>query len=104
MPRVQSFLPSRSGRHPRGCHRIVLTYVCILCHTHMMTVKRVTANLPAGLLEQAMETTGKGITETLTEGLELVRRTRAYRKALDLRGKIELEIDLEVSRERRPRR
>jgi len=48
-----------------------------------------------------METTGKGITDTLTEGLELVRRTRAYRKAMDLRGAIDLEIDLEKSRERR---
>ena len=51
-----------------------------------------------------METTGKGITETLTEGLELVRRTGAYRKAMELRGSLEIELDLETSRERRPRR
>ncbi|HYO46287.1 MAG TPA: hypothetical protein VEY33_06310 [Gemmatimonadota bacterium] len=69
-----------------------------------MTIKRITANLPEELLEEAMETTGKGITDTLTEGLELVRRTRAHRKAMDLRGKLELEIDLEESRERRARR
>jgi hypothetical protein len=62
------------------------------------------ANLPEELLEEAMETTGKGITDTLTEGLELVRRTRAYRKAMDLRGNLALDIDLEISRERRPRR
>lgn len=67
----------------------------------MTLTKRITANLPEELLEEAMETTGKGITDTLTEGLELVRRTRAYRKAMDLRGKLELEIDLEESRERR---
>jgi hypothetical protein len=70
----------------------------------MSHVKRVTANLPGELLEEAMETTGKGITDTLTEGLELVRRTRAYRKAIALRGALRLEIDLEDSRERRPRR
>jgi len=66
--------------------------------------KRVTANLPEALLGEAMEATGKGITETLTEGLELVRRTRAWRKARELRGRIEIDLDLEVSRERRTRR
>ena len=70
----------------------------------MSEVKRITANLPEDLLEEAMETTGKGITDTLTEGLELVRRTRAYRKAVALRGNLDLRIDLEESRERRPRR
>jgi len=69
-----------------------------------MTSRRITANLPEDLLEAAMETTGKGITETLTEGLELVRRTGAYRKAMELRGALEIELDLETSRERRPRR
>jgi len=78
--------------------------ICIECHIYDMTVKRITANLPEDLLEEAMETTGKGITDTLTEGLELVRRTRAYRKAMDLRGILEIEIDLEASRERRARR
>ena len=66
-------------------------------------VKRVTANLPQDLLEGAMEVTGKGITETLIEGLERVRRSRAYEKAMALKGKIKLDIDLDESRERRRR-
>lgn len=66
----------------------------------MPTVKRITANLPEGLLEEAMQVTGKGITETLVEGLNLVRQTRAYQKAMKLKGKIRLDIDLEASRER----
>jgi hypothetical protein len=66
-----------------------------------MRARRVTANLPADLLDEALETTGKGITETLVEGLELVRRSRAWRKALALRGKIRIDLDLEASRERR---
>jgi hypothetical protein len=41
--------------------------------------------------------------ETLVAGLDLVRRTRAYAKAMALRGKIHLKIDLATSRER-PRR
>jgi hypothetical protein len=68
------------------------------------TQRRVTANLPAELLGVAMEVTGSGITETLTEGLRLVGRARAYRKALALRGRVKLEIDLTGSRERRRRR
>ena len=65
--------------------------------------RRITANLPEQLLEDAMEVTGKGITETLVEGLRLVRRARAYEKAMALRGRVNLSIDLDASRERRRR-
>jgi len=63
-------------------------------------VKRITANLPEDLLSDAMKVTRKGITGTLVEGLMLVRRARGYEKAMALRGKVELDIDLEASRER----
>ena len=66
--------------------------------------RRVTANLPVELLEAAMETTGEGITETLTEGLRRVRRSRAYPKAMALKGRLRLRVDLDTSRERRRRR
>ena len=62
--------------------------------------RRVTANLPARLLEQACQTTGKGITETLVRGLEMVRRSSAAAKARALKGRIHLDIDLAASRER----
>jgi hypothetical protein len=68
-----------------------------------MKTKRVTANLPEELLEEAMRATGKGITVTLVEGLELVARRRAYQKLLALKGKLDLELDLDRLRER-PRR
>jgi hypothetical protein len=68
-----------------------------------MKSRRVTANLPEELLDAAMEVTGRGITETLVEGLQLVRRSRAYERAMALRGTISLEVDLEESRERRRR-
>jgi len=70
----------------------------------MNQTRRVTANLPEELLEEAMRATGGGITETLTEGLRLVRRTRAYPKAMALKGKLRLRVDLDASRERRRRR
>ena len=62
--------------------------------------KRITANLPDDLLADATAVTGKGITETLIAGLELVRRSRAHARARTLRGKVQLDIDLETSRER----
>ena len=69
----------------------------------MTNAKRITANLPKDLLEEAMKVTQKGITETLVEGLRQVRRQSAYEAAMALRGKIKLDIDLEESRERRRR-
>ena len=69
----------------------------------MSRPRRVTANLPEDLLDDAMKVTRKGITETLVEGLRLVRRSRGYEKAMALRGKLHLDIDLETSRERRRR-
>jgi hypothetical protein len=66
----------------------------------MNGTRRVTANLPVELLEQATRASGKGITETLVAGLALVKRTAAARKAKALRGRIRLDIDLEASRER----
>ena len=69
----------------------------------MTSAKRITANLPRDLLEDAMNVTKKGITETLVEGLRQVRRRSAYEKAMALRGKIKLDIDLENARERRRR-
>jgi hypothetical protein len=69
----------------------------------MERARRITANLPGDLLDDAMEVTGKGITETLVEGLHLVRRTRLYDKAMALRGKVRLDVDLETARERNRR-
>lgn len=62
--------------------------------------RRVTANLPVELLEDACRATGLGITETLLEGLERVRRSGAASKARRLKGKLTLTVDREVSRER----
>ena len=64
-------------------------------------VKRVTVNLPAKLLEKAQRAANGGITETLVAGLELVAQRRAAEQALKLKGKLDLRIDLDVSRERR---
>jgi hypothetical protein len=69
----------------------------------MSKARRITANLPEDLLRDAMEVSGKGITDTLVAGLRLVRQSRAHAKAMALRGKIVLDVDLDRSRERRRR-
>lgn len=66
----------------------------------MGEARRITANLPPDLLEQACRATGKGITDTLIYGLELVRRTGAAKKAEALKGRLRIDVDLELSRER----
>jgi hypothetical protein len=66
----------------------------------MAKAKRITANLPADLLKEATAVTKEGITETLIAGLKLLKRTAAYEKAQALRGKLNLDIDVDLSRER----
>ena len=66
----------------------------------MNRTRRVTANLPVDLVEGACRVTGKGITDTLVAGLCLVKRTAAAGKAGRLRGRLHLDVDLGVSRER----
>lgn len=69
----------------------------------MGKVKRITANLPFELLREATKMTHKGITETLILGLQLVKRTTAFKKAQSLKGKLKLKIDVDTSRERTDR-
>jgi len=66
----------------------------------MNKAKRITANLPAELLKEATKVTKKGITETLVQGLQLIKRSSAYKKAKDLQGTLDIDVDLNVSRER----
>jgi hypothetical protein len=66
----------------------------------MLKIKRITANLPEDLIREATQVTQKGITETLIEGLKLVKRSAAFEKAQALKGKLNLQVDLDISRER----
>ena len=76
-------------------------YVCQYAHMNAHNaIRRITANLPAELLEQATQVTHSGITETLIQGLKLIKRTSAYEKAQSLKGNLNLEINLKESRER----
>lgn len=90
----------RAAPTPHGTLRGIDWRMYCCQYTRMTRTRRVTANLPADLLKEATEVTGKGITDTLVEGLELVRRRRVLHKATALKGKLALKIDLATSRER----
>lgn len=60
--------------------------------------RKITVNVPARVLENAVKVTGKGVTLTVIEGLEELDR-RAKRSALRaLRGKVRFELNLEDTR------
>ncbi len=80
-----------------------MDYDMYACMHQKPKIRRVTSNLPADLLEEACRVSGAGVTETLTRGLRLVKRGAALTKASRLRGRLKLDVDLLVSRER-PRR
>jgi hypothetical protein len=60
--------------------------------------KKITANIPAELLERAQEATGLGITETLVAGLLELRRSRKRSALRGLRGKVRFQLDLKTTR------
>jgi hypothetical protein len=63
--------------------------------------RKITLEVPEELLEQALASSGEGITRTVRRGLELVAAGRAYEELRQLRGKVKLGIDLEALREDR---
>jgi hypothetical protein len=69
----------------------------------MERAKRITAKVPESLLRAATQATRKNITETVVEGLRLIRRAHAYETAMALRGKVRLEVDVDEARGRRRR-
>ena len=62
--------------------------------------KKITANIPEKLLKEAQKVTGEGITETLIAGLQTLRRQIAFQEFQNLKGKLNLKIDLDQARER----
>jgi hypothetical protein len=64
--------------------------------------QKITAHVPASLLKRAQAATGKGITETVRQGLDLLAAAEAADGLRRLRGKVRLPIDLaELRRDRR---
>lgn len=68
---------------------------------HMGEMRKITAHVPADLLQRAQEATGAGVTETLRIALEQLAVSKAYAEFRKLRGKVKLSIDLDELREDR---
>ena len=64
----------------------------------MEAVRKVTANIPQDILENAQRLTGKGITLTLVEGLKALDRNARRSGLRQLRGKVRFELDLQRTR------
>ena len=68
----------------------------------MARTRKITAHVPVELLQRAQEATGKGVTETVRRGLDLLVAAEAADELRRLRGKVRLDIDLaELRRDRR---
>ncbi len=67
----------------------------------MAATRKITVEVPEGLLERAMRSSGEGVTATVRQGLALVAAGRAYDELKELRGKVRLSLDLRSLREDR---
>ena len=64
----------------------------------MSHARKITANIPQDILENAQRLTGKGITLTLVEGLKALDRNARISALRRLRGKVEFNLDLDRTR------
>lgn len=63
----------------------------------MGEMRKITAFIPVDLLENGMEITGQGVSETLREALRRMQRAEAYAALRALRGTIDLEAESGVT-------
>jgi hypothetical protein len=54
----------------------------------MESARKITVEVPAGLLEKAQRASGTGITQTIRTGLELLAASQAYDRMRQFRGKV----------------
>ena len=66
-----------------------------------MKQAKITVHVPQDLLAQAQKTTGRGITETVRQGLRLVAAGDTYRRVAALRGAVKFSLDMKRLREDR---
>jgi len=56
----------------------------------MPTARKITVEIPPDLLKRAQRASGKGITQTVRAGLELIAAADAYDRLLQMKGKVRL--------------
>jgi hypothetical protein len=68
----------------------------------MKAARKITVIVPEELVRRAKRATGLGLAPTVRKGLELVAAREAYSGLRKLRGKLDLDLDLdELRRDRR---
>lgn len=60
----------------------------------MSDTQKITAHVPVDLLRRAKAATGKGTTETIRLGLDLLAAAKAAQEVRSLRGSVRLDLDL----------
>jgi len=65
----------------------------------MNVARKITVEVPDDLIRRAQESTGEGITATVRRGLELVAAASTFDELRDLRGTVEMSLDLDELRE-----
>jgi len=65
----------------------------------MEAPRRVTVEVPAELMKRAQESTGRGVTATIRQGLELVAAAKTFDELRRMKGKVRFSIDLDELRE-----
>jgi hypothetical protein len=54
----------------------------------MEATRKITVEIPQGLLEKAQQASGTGITQTIRTGLQLLAASQAYEDLRKMRGKV----------------
>jgi len=67
----------------------------------MSEMRKITAFLPAGVLDAAQANTGQGVTETIRLALERLNHAAWCQRMLELEGKLKFDFDLDALREDR---
>ena len=63
-----------------------------------MGLRKLTVIIPSELIEKATKDTGKNITDTIKEGLEMIQAKNAYLGLLKKRGKEKIILDVKSLR------
>lgn len=67
----------------------------------MRRTRKITVEVPADLLKRAQKASGVGVTATVRQGLEKIARSDAYKRLLELQGKVHLTYDIDELRQDR---
>jgi SAM-dependent MidA family methyltransferase len=66
-----------------------------------MATQKITVHVDQALLQRTQKRTGKGVSDTIRQGLTLVVTGAAYQKLRALRGRVTFSVDLSTLREDR---